>query len=149
MIMENILTILKGTMISIILTLILLFIFATILTYTTVGENTIPAVIIVITAISLLIGSSIVGRKARKNGLLNGAIIGIIYLLLIYCISSILGGDFSMNLQSIIMIIVGMVFGILGGIVGVNTKKWLILKKELIFLWNWGKSLTEKEAWKW
>ena len=121
--MENILTILKGTMISIILTLILLFIFATILTYTTVGENTIPAVIIVITAISLLIGSSIVGRKARKNGLLNGAIIGIIYLLLIYCISSILGGDFSVNLQSIIMIIVGMVFGILGGIVGVNTKK--------------------------
>ena len=121
--MENVLTILKGTMISIILTLALLFVFATVLTYTTVTESTIPAVIIVITAISLLIGSSIVGRKARKNGLLNGAIIGTIYLLLIYVISSILGGSFAISLKSIIMIIVGILFGILGGIVGVNMKK--------------------------
>ena len=121
--MENLLTILKGTMISIILTLILLLIFATVLTYTTVAENTIPAVIIVITAISLLIGSSVVGRKARRNGLLNGATIGIIYLLLIYIISSILGGNFTLGIKSIIMIIVGILFGILGGIVGVNTKK--------------------------
>ena len=121
--MENILNILKGTMISIILTLILLFIFATILTYTNVAEGTIPAVIIVITAISLLIGSSVVGRKARKNGLLNGAIIGTIYLLLIYMISSIVGGNFNIGFKSIIMIFVGILFGILGGIVGVNTKK--------------------------
>lgn len=121
--MENLITILKGTMISIILTLILLLVFATILTYTTVEENTIPAVIIVITAISLLIGSTVVGRKARKNGLLNGAIIGITYLLLIYIISSILGGNFNLGLKSIIMIILGISFGILGGIIGVNTKK--------------------------
>jgi len=121
--MENVLTILKGTMISIILTLILLFAFATVLTYTTVAENTIPAVIIVITAISLLIGSSVVGRKARKNGMLNGGIIGGIYLLLIYVISSIVGGNFSIGFKSFIMIIVGILFGILGGIVGVNAKK--------------------------
>jgi len=121
--MENILTILKGTMISILLTFILLFIFAGILTYTSATENTIPAVIIVITAISLLIGSSVVGRKAKRNGLMNGAIIGTIYLLLIYIISSILGGGFGMGLKSIIMIIVGIFFGILGGVVGVNSKK--------------------------
>jgi len=121
--MENVITILKGTIISIILTLILLLIFATILTYTTVAENTIPAVIIVITAISLLIGSTVVGRKARRNGLLNGAIIGVIYLLLIYIISSILGGNFNLGLKSVIMIIAGISFGILGGIIGVNTKK--------------------------
>ncbi len=121
--MENILTILKGTMISILLTLILLFVFAIVLTYTTVAENTIPAVIIVITAISLLIGSSIVGRRAKRNGLMNGAIIGMIYLSLIYVISSILGGSFSIGIKSIIMIIVGIFFGILGGIVGVNSKK--------------------------
>ena len=102
--MENILTILKGTMISILLSFILLFIFAIILTYTTVAENTIPAVIIVITAISLLIGSSVVGRKAKKNGLMNGATIGMLYSLLIYTISSVLGGNFAIGLKSIIMI---------------------------------------------
>lgn len=121
--MGNIITILKGIMISIISTLVLLFIFATILTYTNVAETTIPTVIIVITAISLLIGTSIVSRKMRRNGLLNGAAIGITYLLLIYIISSIVSGNFAINLKSIIMIIAGIVFGVLGGVIGVNTKK--------------------------
>lgn len=121
--MEGVKTILKGTMISVLLTLILLFIFATLLTYTTIAENTIPAVIIVITAISLLIGSSIANRKIKKNGLINGALIGLIYLLTIYIVSSIISGSFGMNLKSIIMIICGIIFGILGGIIGVNTKK--------------------------
>ena len=61
--MENIKTILKGSIISMILTMILLFIFAILLTYTNISENTIPAVVIVITAISLLIGSSIATKK--------------------------------------------------------------------------------------
>ena len=121
--MENIITILKGMMVSILATLILLFIFATVLTYTDVAETTIPAVIIVITAISLLIGSGIASRKMKKNGLLNGAIIGGIYLLIIYLISSIAGESFGINFKSIIMIIAGIICGILGGIIGVNTKK--------------------------
>ena len=121
--MEGVKTIFKGTMISILLTLILLFIFAIVLTYTTIAENTIPAVIIVITAISLLMGSSIANRKMKKNGLINGAIIGSIYILTIYIISSIISGTFAMNFKSVIMIVVGILFGILGGIVGVNTKK--------------------------
>ena len=121
--MKNVKIILKGSIISIILTMILLFIFAILLTYTNISENTIPAVIIVITAISLLIGSSIASRKMKKDGLVNGAIIGGIYLLTIYIVSSIIGGNFNMNIKSIIMIGVGTLFGILGGIVGVNTKK--------------------------
>lgn len=121
--MESVMTILKGILVSIILTLILLFVFATILTYTDVAEKTTPAVIIVITAISLLIGSSMATKKTRRNGLLNGAIIGAIYLLFIYIISSIIGGRFGINLKSIIMIIAGIVFGTLGGIIGVNAKK--------------------------
>lgn len=121
--MENVLSILKGTLISIILTLVLLFVFAIVLTFTTISESTIPAVIIVITAISLLVGSSVIGRKARRNGLINGAMIGIVYLFFIYIISSILSGNFSIELKSIIMIIVGILFGVLGGIVGVNAKK--------------------------
>ena len=54
---RSFITIIKGMVISVVLTLLLLFVFAIILTYTQVSESTIPAVIIVVTAISLLIGS--------------------------------------------------------------------------------------------
>ena len=41
-------------------------------------------------------------------------------MLIIYLISSILNWKFGLNAQSIIMIVVGVIFGILGGILGVN-----------------------------
>ena len=112
----------KGIGISLITTLVLLLIFSIILTYTNIQENVINPVIMIITAISILIGSSIGNIKIRKNGLLNGGIIGIGYILIIYLISSILNWKFSLNLQSIIMIITAIIFGILGGIIGVNRK---------------------------
>ena len=110
----------KGISISFLITIFLLFIFSIILTYSNIGENTISPVIIVITAISILIGSSIANMKIKKNGLLNGALIGGGYILFIYLVSSLLNWKFGLNVESIIMIICGMIFGILGGIVGVN-----------------------------
>lgn len=114
--------IIKGVGISLIATLILLIIFSILLTYTNIPENTINPVIMIITAISILMGSSLGNIKIRKNGLLNGAIIGGGYILTLYLISSILNWNFSLNLQSIIMVIIGIFFGIIGGIVGVNLK---------------------------
>ena len=63
---------------------------------------------------SILIGSSIATKKLKKNGLLNGAIIGILYILIIYLISSILNSNFAINLVSLIMIGIGLVGGVLG-----------------------------------
>ena len=58
---------LKGVIISIVLTLLLLFIFANILTCTNISENTISPVIITITAVSILIGSSLATIKIKKK----------------------------------------------------------------------------------
>lgn len=115
--------ILKGVGISLIATLVMLIIFSIILTYTNIQENVINPVIMIITATSILIGSSLGNIKIKKNGLINGGIIGAIYIIIIYSISSILNWKFSLNIQSLIMIGVAILFGILGGIIGVN-KKW-------------------------
>lgn len=112
--------ILKGIGISLLSTLILLIIFSIVLTYTNISENTISPVIMIITAISILIGSSICTINIKKNGLLNGGLVGGLYILLIYFISSLLNWHFTLNIQSIIMIAVSVIFGILGGIIGVN-----------------------------
>lgn len=119
---NSIINLFKGVGIALITTVILLIIFSVILTYTNMQENVINPVIMMITAISILIGSSLANIKIKKNGLINGGIVGGMYILIIYLISSILNWEFSLNVQSIIMITVAVIFGILGGIIGVNRK---------------------------
>ena len=117
---NNIKKIIKGSVIAIIVTIISLIIFATLLTYTNISESTIKPVTIIITIISILIGSSLSMYKLKKNGIVNGAIVGIIYILFIYLLSSIIEGDFSLNVYSIIMILGSILSGAVGGIIGVN-----------------------------
>ncbi len=112
----------KGLLISFIMTILILLVFSIILTFTNISEKTIVPVIIISTAISILIGSSISNIRIKKNGILNGALIGGGYILILYLLSSILNARFNLNIQSIIMISVGVVFGILGGIIGVNKR---------------------------
>lgn len=119
---NNLIRIIKGTLISIVATLILLIIFSAILTYTNISESTIPTVIIVLTAIGILMGSHITTAHIRKNGIINGALVGGIYIIILYLISSIVTKEFSLNKYSIIMMATSLLIGALGGIIGVNRK---------------------------
>ena len=95
---------LKGIFVAFVLTLILALIFSIVLTYTNTPESAIFPVLVGITALSILIGSSISTIKIKKNGILNGGIIGLVYILLLYIISSIVSGSFILNINSIILI---------------------------------------------
>lgn len=117
---KKIVSILKGSAISIILSIILLTIFALLLTYTTLSESTIVPVVLTITGISILAGSTISSRKIKKNGLICGGAIGLIYILFLYLASSICFAGFSFSIYSLIMLVVGIITGIIGGIIGVN-----------------------------
>ena len=111
----------KGLLISILVTLLAIFIFSILLAYTNISERVIPIVIIIMTFISILIGSIISMRKVSNNGMINGAIIGGTYVMLHYLISSILNTGFGLNVYTIIMVIAGIISGIIGGIIGVNS----------------------------
>lgn len=110
---DNLISNFKGIVISFALTLILLFVFAIVLTYTNMQESTIAPVIIVISVISILIGSSIGASKIRKNGLIYGGIMGFIYIGSIYIISSITQTGFNVNVYSIVMIVLSILAGMI------------------------------------
>ena len=116
----NLIRILKGTGLAVAITLVLLLIYSCLLTYTELNENTIPAVVIVITAFSIFAGSFVSSINIKKNGLTNGALVGLIYILVIYLLSSIISGKFGFNLTSVIMTIASIMAGAIGGIIGVN-----------------------------
>ncbi len=115
--------IVKGYFYSLIISCIFLFIYATILVNTSVEEKTITPVVITITSISILIGSSISSIKIKKNGIIVGLCIGALYLVTLYILSSITVTGFGINFKALLMIIIGTIFGGIGGIIGVNIKK--------------------------
>ena len=119
---NNIIRVIKGVGISVIFTFIFLFIFSCVLTYSNAKEEWTVPVIIILTGLSILIGSSIANNKLRKNGMLNGGIISFFYLFTLYLISSIISMSFSINYKTIVVCVVGILFGMLGGIIGVNKK---------------------------
>ena len=80
-------------------------------------------VIFSITGISILIGSMTSTKSIKKNGIINGGIVGLIYILILYIISSLFVSGFSITLNSIFMLAIGTITGITGGIIGVNINK--------------------------
>lgn len=118
----NFIRVIKGSAFAVVLTLILLLIYSAILTYTKLNESTMPVFIIGITAISILTGSLMSSVNIKKNGIINGALVGLIYIVVIYLLSSIATKSFSLNMYSIIMIVISIVAGAIGGIIGVNKK---------------------------
>jgi len=122
---KKVMSIIKGCLFAIILSIILLTIYALLLANTTISENTMMPVVLTITGISILMGGTISSRKMKKNGLIYGGIVGLVYVLALYVASSISMVGFSLSANSFIMLIVGVITGIIGGIIGVN----LVAKK--------------------
>ncbi len=120
---NNLIRILKGSIVAILFTICTLLIFALLLAYTNMSETMITPIVITVSGMSILIGSIISSRKIRKQGLINGGLVGLIYITVIYLLSSIIQGDFGVNMYAIIMIFVCILAGCLGGIIGVNQKR--------------------------
>ena len=119
---KNVIRIIKGSIFSIIISLILLLIFAILLCYTNLSENSIKPTILVITGVGILIGSMISAKKIRKNGLITGGMVGAVYIIILYMVSSLTITNFSITINSLTMLIVAIITGMIGGIIGINLK---------------------------
>lgn len=111
---------LKSIVISMICSLLLIFVLSFLVSNTNLKESIINPSVIFISAISIMIGGFLVSKKIKKKGILCGALLGIIYMILMYIISSFMNMNFSINLNAIIMIGFGILGGAVGGILGVN-----------------------------
>ena len=121
---NRLVSIFKGIIIALLITTILIFIFSIILSYTNMAESSIPTGTIIISGVSILIGAFLSTHHIKKNGIVNGAVVGGIYVLTIYLLSSIISGNFAINsVNSIVMIIMCILTGGVGGVIGVNTRK--------------------------
>lgn len=112
--------ILKELAISIVLTLILLFVLSVLISQTNMSESLAKPITIGIVSFALLIGGFRISKTKKEKGIINGCVLGFIYMGILYMASSAVNLDFSLSLSSIIMIILGIIGGAIGGILGVN-----------------------------
>ena len=113
----------KSTLFSYLFTIIAFAIFSLVLTFSNLTDSLIPTAVVIISLVSILLGSSIASSTSRSHGWLMGLLVGIAYFFILYFISSLLISGFSINLNTVYLLF-GMTFtGIIGGIIGINRKK--------------------------
>ena len=108
---NSLLQIFKGSLFAFIITIISLIIFALVLAYTNTSETVITPIVICIAGFSILLGGILSSLKIKKRGLVNGSIVGLAYVVIIYILSSIIDKDFYLSASSIIMCVVCIVTG--------------------------------------
>ena len=95
---------------------------AILITYTSIGENTIPFITSIIMIIGIVYSSIYCSIHLGKGGWLHGGIIGLTYVLILIVLSKIFISDYSLNRIALYKICLGVGTGIIGGILGVNIK---------------------------
>lgn len=110
----------KNLSISIIITLMLLFVLSVVLSLSNVSESIMGVSIIFISSFSILVGAFLASRKIKEKGIIFGSILGLTYMVILYLISSIINTNFAFSLSVLYMFLGGIVGGAIGGILGVN-----------------------------
>lgn len=116
----DMLDILKAVLFSTLISLGLVLVFAIIIKYASLPNGVILPVNIAIKIVSVLVGT-LIGFKQAQNGLLKGAISGLIYMLFTFFIFAALSGFKDVKFSWIDLITLPIV-GAISGIVAVNIK---------------------------
>jgi putative membrane protein (TIGR04086 family) len=117
------LTILKGALISLSISLVGVLVFAFFIKYVAVPTEAIKPINQVIKGISLLAGTFISMKKIKQMGLINGLLIGLAYTLLAFLVFSILDGNFEFDRTLINDTLFGGIIGSICGIISVNFRR--------------------------
>lgn len=117
------LTVLKGALIALSISLVGILIFAFFIKYVAISTDAIKPINQVIKGVSLLIGTFIALKKVNQMGLIHGLLIGLLYTILAFIVFSILDGNFTFSKTLINDLLFGGIIGSICGIISVNFRK--------------------------
>ena len=106
----------KGVFASLCLSLILILIFAFLLKYVSLSDNTIKIINQFIKIISILYGLIVLSKKDKSALFFKGILLGIFYGALSYLIFSLLNGSFSVELTTLNDLVFNAIVGAIIGL---------------------------------
>lgn len=117
------LSLLKGVIISLCVSLVSVLVFAFLLKFTNISESIITPINQIIKGVSIFLGTFLGLKKEKKMGLISGLLIGMIYTLLAFVVFSALNGSFVFSRTLVTDFCFGGIIGAICGIICVNIKK--------------------------
>lgn len=112
--------IIKGVMISIILTMLLLLILSFIMMIFELSEGNYNLIFGIVSSISLAVGAVIAAKYNQSKGWLTGLTIGLIFFIFLLFLSSLINGGFSLEKQEFYRLLINLSIGTVAGMLGVN-----------------------------
>lgn len=113
---------LKGAVISAIFTLVVFLASALLLSYTPLAEESIPWIAFITEGLGAGIAGFVPAKKSGRNGVITGALCGILYILIIWILASVTSDGMFFSPHIFIMAAISVIMGAIGGILGVNLK---------------------------
>ncbi|MCH3962886.1 MAG: TIGR04086 family membrane protein [Clostridium sp.] len=110
----------EGVLRSFIITVLMLLIFAVIMTFVEVDEYMSSIFYIVTTILSIMYGAIYASQKIRKKGWFIGIVVALLYVLILYVVSVISGNSAVIGYDGIKRFVLALLVGSISGMIGVN-----------------------------
>jgi len=119
---NNILHLMKWILVAYVITIVAFMLFAFILTYTDFPDNYMSTAVMVSVLMSICVSGWMSSKNIKRNGWLNGSLMGFVYILTIYLVRCFVFHDSSIGLKTLGWTLLAMVVGALSGIIGINVR---------------------------
>jgi putative membrane protein (TIGR04086 family) len=110
----------KGVLRSCVITLFIAFIIALVQTFGNIGESVLSVSILVTTMISIIYGTIYATRKINSKGWIIGILVALLYMIMIYITSAVLGSRDSLAIKDLWRLLLALAAGALSGMLGIN-----------------------------
>lgn len=117
---NDIIYVCEGVLRGFFLTLVLIVIYTVITYFTKTNDKTASAFYVIITALGVMYGAIYAVRKIKRRGWLNGMLVGVFYMLVIFIISLLSGRGASISSYAILRFVLAIFVGTLSGMLGIN-----------------------------
>ena len=119
----RLISLVKGVCAGLCVAMVSILLFAFVLRFTNVSDKLITPVNQVIKGVSIFFGVFVGLGKLKKNGLLYGLLIGLLFTVVAFLVFSLLDGTFCFDRTFLNDLIFGSIIGAICGIICVNLKK--------------------------
>lgn len=113
--------ILKGTLLSLLISLVLVCALAVVVYFSNISDRTVSVATFGVSCLSVFLGALILAKNITSRGLLNGIALAGVYFAVIFIISVLANGGVSVSVSNFLRLLAIFASGALGGVLGINS----------------------------